>query len=317
MIRRGKFYNGVLLLNKPVGITSHDAVLEVRKAIRQRRVGHTGTLDPRAEGLMVICLGRATKIAQFVSDFSKVYEAEVYLGKRSRTYDSEGILTDQMPMRPPDMTPEEAQELLDTFRGVIKQKVPAYSAVRVNGQKMYELARRGIDVDTPVREVEIKDIKLIEYSKPFLRFRCDCSKGTYIRTLAHDIGIKLGCGAYLSRLRRVAVGPLTLNKALSLSEVGRYHANGTLHKHLLTYDKVLTYSAIKITDEFKKFVISGRELKPKDIVDIEGNFAAGEKVVLKDIGGNVLAVGRAEASAGEIKESRNGHKLFSYIRVLN
>ncbi len=317
MNRQGRFYNGVLLLNKPTGITSHDAVLKIRREIHQRRVGHTGTLDLRAEGLIVMCLGRATKISQFVCDFDKVYEAELCLGRRSKTYDGEGIFGNQMPMKVPDMTDEEAQNLLNEYKGIIQQQVPAYSAVRVDGQRLHELAREGVEVDPPVREVEIKDIQLTSYKNPYLSFRTNCSKGTYVRSLANDIGNRLGCGAYLSRLRRISVGSLTLDKAITLSEVSRYHVNSTLGKHLLSVEKVLRYSAVRVTDAFRQDVISGPELTPEHVVAIEGDFSVGDKVMLKDAQGTVLAVGKAEADADRFRAGDNGEKLFSYIRVLN
>ena len=195
-------YNGILLLNKRQNITSHQAVLEVREIIRQRRVGHTGTLDPKAQGLIVVCIGRATKIVQFVSDFDKTYEAEIFLGRTSSTYDSEGIIKDGMPKAAPNLSLFEFQNLLNEFIGRKIQKVPAHSAVRVNGNHLYEYARAGQEVELPVREIEIKSIKTINFEYPKLTFQVTCSKGTYIRSLASDIGERLECGAYLSNLNR-------------------------------------------------------------------------------------------------------------------
>lgn len=318
MTRRGRFYNGVLLLNKPVGITSHDAVAQVRKAIQQRRAGHTGTLDPRAEGLLVICLGRGTKVARFLSDFNKVYDAEVLLGRKSRTYDSEGIYNDQMPMVVPDMSPKEAQELLNNYLGKIKQQVPPYSAVKVNGQRLYNLARNEMPVDPPTREVVINEIKLLDYNKPHLRFRVNCSKGTYIRSLANEIGDRLGCGAYLSSLKRLSVGKLSLNDALTLSEVERYHQNDTLGKHILHYGKVLIFPSITVTDQFRKYVVSGRKLVPEDIIEMEGEFSTGDTIMLKDTRGRVIAVGLAKRDSKDFHEPVGDDEImFGYIRVLN
>lgn len=313
MNRRGRFYNGVLLLNKPIGITSHDAVTNVRKTILQRRAGHTGTLDPKAEGLLVVCLGRATKIAQFVSDFDKVYEAEVSLGRTSRTYDSEGLYENQLPKTAPDMDETEAQEVLNKYLGRIKQQVPAYSAVRVGGQHLYKMAREGNFVEPPTREVEIKEIDLIEYEKPCLRFRVHCTKGTYIRSLANDIGKDLGCGAYLSALIRTSVGHLDLSKALTLGEVTRYHSNGTLYSHLLPYDKVLEYPSLYISDELLPYIISGKDVRADDVTKIEGEFAAGDRIMLKNAKGQVLAIGMAEFDHDKLQ----GPSVFGYTRVLN
>lgn len=316
MSRRGSLYNGVLLYDKPTGVSSHEAVLDIRRAINQRRVGHTGTLDPQAEGLMVICLGKATKIAQFISASDKTYEAEICLGQRSATYDGEGVYTDQPALAAPDMSDDEIRNLLNEYRGKIKQKVPAYSAVKVDGQRLYQLARSGASVDPPEREIEIKQIQFLGYRKPRLRVRITCSRGTYIRSLAHDFGERLGCGGYLSWLRRTSVGELNVKWALNLAEVKRYHEADVLHKHLLSYDAILRYSAITITDDFKRHVVSGKGLRPKDVVELEGSFAAGDRVLLKDIDGHILAVGTAETESDAFSNAQE-QKLFSYIRVLN
>ncbi|MCH7946878.1 MAG: tRNA pseudouridine(55) synthase TruB, partial [candidate division Zixibacteria bacterium] len=203
-------YSGILLLNKQPGITSHDEIMNVRNIIGQKRVGHTGTLDPQAEGLLVICIGSATKIVQYLSNFDKSYEAEIYLGKSSTTYDSEGEITSDMPEAAPDFSAEEFSEILDEFRGTFTQKVPAYSAIRINGKHLYELARAGKEVERPERQVTISELEVISYNKPRLTIRVSCSKGTYIRTLADDIGNKLKCGAYLSALKRIGVNGLLL-----------------------------------------------------------------------------------------------------------
>ena len=317
MGNRHKFYNGILLLDKPCGITSHDAVAKVRHAVMQRRVGHTGTLDPRATGLLVVCMGRGTKIARFLTDMGKVYEAEVRLGQRSRTFDSEGVYEDEMPMLAPDMTAAEAQVFLDRYLGVTQQQVPAYSAVRVDGQRLYDMAREGIEVEPPIREIEIKEISLIKYEKPNLSFRISCSKGTYIRSLANDIGKDLGCGAYLSQLRRSSVGALSIDSAISIDEVERYHANGTLTKHLLSYDRVLPFSAFRIDNDFRKLVLSGRDVRVKDVIKVEGTFAAGDTISMKDASGQVLAVGTADADSDAFRDKDGKSKLFTYVRVLN
>ncbi len=316
MVGRDKQYNGVLLFNKPIGVSSHEAVLDIRRSVNQRRVGHTGTLDPQAEGLLVICLGKATKITQFLSALDKTYDAEICLGQRSSTYDSEGIDLDQAPLPPPEMTDNEIRDLLDGYRGKIKQKVPAYSAVRVGGQHLYRLTRSGISVELPEREIEIKEIQLLGYRKPHLQLRITCSGGTYIRSLAHDLGEKLGCGAYLSRLRRTVVGELNVKHALDLVEVKRYHKADILHKHLLSYDAVLGYSAIIISDDFKKYVASGKTLTSMDVVGFQECFAADDLVLMKDTDGQVLAVGMAEAASDAFSDAQ-GQKLFRYIRVLS
>lgn len=321
MVKHNRYYNGVLLLNKRSGITSHDAVQEVRRAIRQRRVGHTGTLDPRAEGLLLVCLGRATKLVPFLTEQEKTYEAEICLGQRSSTYDQEGVYQDQPLLQPPDMDVAEFQTLLDGYLGRQKQTVPAYSAVHVNGRRLYEIARSGESVDLPQRDVEISRIRATGYRRPHLRMVLTCSKGTYVRSLAHDIGEKLQCGAYLSGLKRLQVGRFQLEDALEIDDIERLHQTGRLGSALLRHDQVLEYSALVVSDEFRRQVINGRDLLPQDVVDVQGSFEVGDKIVLKDSRGYVLAIGESEVGSTAIEpqteDEKVANRLFRYIRVLN
>ncbi len=316
MDKRDNRYNGILLFNKPTGVSSHQVVADIRRAIRQRRVGHTGTLDPLAQGLLVMCLGKATKIARFISKFDKTYEAEICFGRKSATYDGEGVYNDHPSMPAPDLNKDKFGCLLDQYKGRITQKVPAYSAVKVDGQRLYSLARRGLPVNQPEREIEIREIAFLGYHKPYLQVRITCSQGTYVRSLADDLGEKIGCGAYLSRLRRISVGALHIDRALSLSEVRQYHDAGSLHEHLLTYQAVLPYSAITVSDDFKEYVICGKALTSRDVVQIRGSFSAGDRVFLINVEGHVLAVGTADAPSDAFVGG-NGQKLFTYVRVLN
>ncbi|MCX6826576.1 MAG: tRNA pseudouridine(55) synthase TruB, partial [candidate division Zixibacteria bacterium] len=184
-------YDGILLCHKPFGVSSHDVIANLRQVIGQRRMGHTGTLDPLATGLMLICLGRATKIAQFLSDMDKTYEAEIKLGVRSSTFDAEGVIENDPPQPVPNLSKAEMEDIFSEFRGSIRQKVPAFSAIKRNGQRLYKAARMGKKVNPPERNIEIKEIKLIGINLPFVNFVVCCSKGTYIRSLAQDIGSKL------------------------------------------------------------------------------------------------------------------------------
>ena len=308
--------NGILLLYKRAGITSHQAVLEVRQLIRQRRVGHTGTLDPKAEGLVVVCIGRATKIVQFVSDFDKTYEAEITLGRTSTTFDAEGTIRDNMPKTAPDLSVQEFQQILNEFTGRIRQQVPAHSAVRVNGNRLYNMARAGVEVDAPFRDIEIKSIEVLSYELPKLCFRVSCSKGTYIRSLANDIGEKLECGAYLSGLKRSSVGNLKIENAYTIEEYRALHEQGKLNEKLLSFDDVLNYNGILVSDEFKSQVINGLDLRHTDILGTIGEFSEGERIILKDKEGTPLAIGRAEISSSQIKQAE-ANKIFTYTRVLN
>jgi len=316
MNRRPESYNGVLLINKPVGLTSHDVVQRLRKTLDQRRIGHTGTLDPLAEGLLVTCLGSATKVVQFLTDWDKTYQADIVIGQRSNTFDREGINPDETPQPPDDLTKQVLEHHLDSFRGKITQQVPAFSSVRVGGRRLYELARDGAEVSPPSREVEIKSLKLLDFASPHLRLSVTCSKGTYLRSLANDLGEAIGCGAYLAGLVRQAVGGLHLDNAITLDEAAQRHDQGRLHQTLLPCHRVLQFAAVRVTDEFSRCVIDGRSLGAEDVAHIEGNFEIGDTIVLKNREGLVLAVGTAEASSRDFGAGR-GKSLFEYVRVLN
>lgn len=309
-------YHGVMLLNKPIGISSHDAVQRVRRAIGQKGVGHTGTLDPLAEGLLVLCLGRGTKIARFLTGFDKTYEAQICFGRCSITYDSEGI-DHKSPAQPvPDFDQAGLDALLADFKGEITQTVPAFSAVQVDGQRLHRAARAGQDVNPPDRQVTIKQMEIVEYAKPYLNLRVNCSKGTYIRSLANDMGEKAGCGAYLSGLRRTQVGLFDLSNAMSVDDVDQFHTDGSLAARLLGLQEALGFSAIVVSDQFRSAILTGKDLLAQDIVGIDGEFALSDNVLLRDGKGTALAVGIANFAAQDINQAGD-QKVFTYSRVLN
>lgn len=309
-------WHGVLPVDKPSGMTSHDVVSQVRHIFGQRGVGHTGTLDPRATGLLILCLGRATKVAQFISSFEKTYMADICLGRSSTTYDGEG-LDSSVPATPvPELDAAKLAQLLTRYTGKIRQRVPAFSAVKVQGQPLYRAARRGENVEPPEREVEITSLRLLSYLAPYMRIELTCAKGTYVRSLAHDIGQHLGCGAYLASLRRTRVGSYSIDRAHSLPELEKKQADGRLAGLVLPVEKVLNYAAFKVTDEFSRQVVSGRALRTPDLVSVEGDFHAGDRVVLKDAGGQILAIGTASVDANSVGSDPK-KPLFTYLRVLN
>lgn len=309
-------YDGILLCKKPYGMSSHKVISELREIVGQKKIGHTGTLDPRATGLLIICLGRATKIAQFLEDLDKSYDAQITLGRRSSTFDSEGVLKEGDPQPVPELTEDEAKSILAEFKGIIVQKVPAFSAVKVTGQRLYELARRGKEVETPEKEVEIRDIKLTALELPVISCTVSCSKGTYIRTLANDIGERIGCGAYLSQLSRTRVGSFSISEALNLNEIKYYRQAGILKRHIRSIESTLTFPSLKVDETFSAVIVSGRTPRPKDIVDISSDFDPDELISLKDHRGRIMAVGKSNISSQELRVSR-GKSFFTYVRVLN
>ncbi|HSX14758.1 MAG TPA: tRNA pseudouridine(55) synthase TruB [Candidatus Saccharimonadales bacterium] len=206
-------FNGLLVINKPKGITSFDVIRQLRRITGERKIGHTGTLDPMATGVMILLFGSATKRAGEYSQLDKTYLAEITLGFTSSTGDAEGELREISDTRPDR---GQVESVLTAFIGTIKQTPPVYSAIKIGGQEAYKRARRGEEVEMPTRQVTIHSIKLIEYDYPKLTIQADVSSGTYIRTLAADIGQKLGTGAYLSALERTKAGDFNLDQAISL-----------------------------------------------------------------------------------------------------
>lgn len=205
--------SGILLLDKPVGPTSHDAVARVRRAAGLRRVGHAGTLDPLAGGLLLMGLGAAARFLEYLVGLDKTYETTVRLGQATTTYDAEGEVTAEQPV---SVSAAQLSATLATFRGPIRQRVPPHSAVKRDGRPLYESARRGEVIDLPQRDVIIHALDLVAFDPPFVTLRVACSSGTYIRALAHDLGAALGCGGHVAALRRTAVGAFAVAGALSL-----------------------------------------------------------------------------------------------------
>lgn len=209
-------YSGVLILDKPSGPTSHDAVQRVRRLAGIRRVGHAGTLDPLATGVLLVCLGRATRLIEFLVGHDKTYETTIRLGQTTTTYDAAGEIVLE---RPVEVAALQLSAALSTFRGSIRQIVPAFSAVKRDGQPLYKAARRGDEIELPVRAVVIHSLDLLAFEPPFVTLRVRCSSGTYIRSLAHDLGEALGCGGHVAALRRTTVGDFTLAEAVSLDDL--------------------------------------------------------------------------------------------------
>lgn len=212
---------GILLINKPQGITSHDVVARVRRKLNTRRVGHAGTLDPLATGLLVVAVGPATRFLQYLPLEPKIYEAEVTFGSSTNTYDAEGEPSEYM--EPPKDLRSALDAILPQFRGLIQQIPPSFSAIKVNGQPLYKLARAGKLVEAEPRTVHIGEITILDVEENVARVRIQCSGGTYIRTMGHDFGLALGCGAHLTGLVRTGVGRFSLMDAHPLETISSEH----------------------------------------------------------------------------------------------
>lgn len=222
--------NGVLIVDKPAGLTSHDVVDQVRRLTGIRRIGHTGTLDPMATGVLGILLGPATRLAQFATASEKQYWAILRLGQTTDTYDADGRVVDEKRV---DVDLEAIHSVLPRFRGAIAQLPPMVSAIRVNGKRLYEHARQGEEIQRTPRPVTISKLAILDWTSPDLTFEVSCSAGTYIRSLAHDIGQTLGCGGHLRALRRTASGPFRIEQSHSLDDLEQMRTQGRLLTALL------------------------------------------------------------------------------------
>ncbi|MBI3546163.1 MAG: tRNA pseudouridine(55) synthase TruB [Gammaproteobacteria bacterium] len=208
--------SGVLLLDKPVGLTSNQALQTAKRLLNACKAGHTGSLDPIATGLLPLCFGEATKLSQFLLDADKRYWAVFRLGQSTTTYDSEGEVTATRPVR---SVLRDIQQSLHSFQGAIEQIPPMYSAIKHAGEALYKLARAGVEVERAARPVTVHEIKVLDFQDNLLTLEIACSKGTYIRSLAHDLGEALGCGAHVVQLRRLSVGDVDIEKVVSLERL--------------------------------------------------------------------------------------------------
>jgi len=213
--------NGIFIINKPSGITSHDVVDRIRKKFGMKRVGHAGTLDPLATGVLVILVGKSTKLFDKFVGFDKAYRATFILGTRTDSADIQGKIIEQLPYE--TITPKQVESVFSQFMGEINQVPPMVSAVKKNGKKLYELARKGITVEREPRGVRIDHLELKQFNPPNVKFYLECSKGTYVRQLADDVGEVLGCGACISQIERTKVGAFSLEEAVTLEECNESH----------------------------------------------------------------------------------------------
>lgn len=223
--------SGVLVVDKPVGMTSHDVVQIIRRGTGIRRAGHTGTLDPRASGVLVILIGPAVRLSEYVSASDKRYQATVRLGKSTDTFDSEGRIT--ATASPDSITEMQFEEALEQFVGEIQQVPPPYSAIKVQGRKAYEMARGGEEVELEPRTINVYSLELLEWAPPEAVIDVFCSSGTYVRSLANDLGAALGCGAYLVGLRRTKSGRFTLRDAVPLRRLQESFNSGDWYRFLI------------------------------------------------------------------------------------
>ncbi len=250
--------NGILNVYKEKGFTSHDVVAKLRGICRQRKIGHTGTLDPEAVGVLPVCFGRATKVCDLLTDKDKAYEAVLLLGQVTDTQDVHGQTLMEHEVT---VTETQVREVIAGFVGDILQVPPMYSALKVNGQKLYQLARAGKEVERQARPITIHAIEIVDVDLPRVTMRVTCSKGTYIRTLCHDIGAKLGCGGCMAALTRIRVDCFTVEDSLTLAQIAELMVAGTLEERLVAVDSLFEHWPKRVCAErFEKMLYNGNAL---------------------------------------------------------
>lgn len=255
--------NGIINIYKEAGFTSHDVVAKLRGIVGQRKIGHTGTLDPDAVGVLPVCFGNATKLCDLMTDKSKEYEVCMRLGVTTDTQDMSGTVLSEK-----EVTADAAaiEAAIMGFVGGYEQIPPMYSALKVNGKRLYELARQGKEVERQPRHVDIPNIRIIEIARPYVRFVVECSKGTYIRSLCADVGYQLGCGAAMESLKRTRVGNFKIENAHTLSEVEAVVRQGDCEKIIITSDSIfMDYEGATVKPEAQNALLNGNKLSLRQL----------------------------------------------------
>ena len=255
--------NGIINVYKEKGYTSFDVVAKLRGIFKQKKIGHTGTLDPDAEGVLPVCLGKATKVCDLLTDKNKEYVAVMLLGKVTDTQDTTGTVLEEHPV---EVTEEQVKEAVLSFTGEYMQVPPMYSALKVNGKKLCDLARAGVTVERQARPVQIYSIEIIKMELPRVCMRVRCSKGTYIRSLCDDIGKKLGCGACMMKLTRTRVGEFMLDDTLTLNQISALVLKGEIEDRITGIDKIFSdYQEITFAEEYSRYLHNGNKLSREQI----------------------------------------------------
>jgi tRNA pseudouridine55 synthase len=307
--------DGLLNLDKPAGLTSHDVVARVRRWTRLSRVGHAGTLDPPATGVLLVGLGKGTKLVQFLQEYPKTYRATLQLGVRTDTRDATGRIVEVNIVG--SVTAEDVAAVLAGFQGVIEQLPPMYSALKRQGQRLYALARQGIEVERQPRRVQISRLTLLAFSGATATVEVECSGGTYIRVLADDIGARLGCGAHLSALTRTAVGPFTRDRAVTLEAFDEAVRQGRWRTHVLPLAQAMVgFPAIVVTPGAAHALTQGIPPTAAQVWQLKGTFELGETVAIGAADGTLLAVGAANVRTAELTQVPATHPVVRLRRVV-
>jgi tRNA pseudouridine55 synthase len=276
--------DGILNINKPAGVTSFNIVSHVRHLTGERRVGHAGTLDPLADGVLPVCFGRATRVIEYLMDAKKTYKAVVKLGIVTDTYDIDGTVIRQSDAS--YITRLDIESALECFCGEIEQEPPMYSALKHSGQCLYKLARAGVTVEREKRRVYIYSLRLLDYNPPLLTIEMECSKGTYVRSLANDLGERLGCGACITELRRLKYGPFDINEAVSVPELDEAFSKGEWQRLVYPAGFIMKqWKSVTVGEEQGQYIKNGVPVMLEDTVKNENG-----KCCAYDDSGSLLAI---------------------------
>lgn len=295
--------DGFLNINKPAGWTSHDVVARLRTLLKIKKIGHTGTLDPQATGVLPICLGKATKLAEFLSGADKVYTAVLRLGETTETQDAEGRVLESRPVE--GIGDERIKEVVESFQGEVQQLPPMFSAVKINGQPLYKAARAGKEVKRPTRTIRIHHICVLGRDGRDIRFRVACSKGTYIRTLCADIGNLLGVGGHLKQLVRDQSGPFLIGDALTLDEFERRVKEGRSAEVILSPKHIFKeFPILRVNSEGARLVRNGAPIRPRAVEKWPKEFRTGQHVLVYTSAGHLIALAEALVSKTELNRAK-------------
>lgn len=307
---------GVLNLNKSGGMTSHDVVDEVRRILKVRRVGHTGTLDPQATGVLPICVGNATKIARFLTAADKDYLITMRLGVQTDTMDAEGKILAENTEIPQDR--EKVEAVLAQFRGQIQQIPPLFSAKKHQGERLYRLARRGEVVERGPITVKVYELELISFDPPFVRLRVFCSKGTYARALCDDIGKELRCGGHLHSLVRLKAGQFRLEEAITLSRLQEIQEQGKLTEVLLPIEQALDHlPAVRVLPDSSRSVLHGASIALQDVVNLPSGLSEGSTVRVLGLRRKLLSLAELTVNTDQIQNLNPRQIILRPVKVFS
>ena len=310
--------NGIIIINKSKGLSSSRVGHKVRKMLDLKKVGHLGTLDPMATGVLPLCVNEGTKLVQFLSDVDKEYVATLKLGIETDTQDSEGNILKISEEIPTDL--DAIRSVVQGFKGEFFQIPPMYSALKHRGVPLYKLARKGESVPRQERRVVVYDIDILEVNIPYVTFRLVCSGGTYVRTLCHDIGQKLSCGAHMTSLKRTRSGPFHINQALEIEDIGCFVCKGAVEEYLVSpKDALIGLTEVIVSEELVNKVKNGVQIKANDISEIDmPDFKAGQKIKIISPRGVLVGVGEALLDKKVILSgAKPEDKAFKSVRVFS